>query len=63
MFTGSYLSLFFVKVFGIPTGAVATMLLILGLGGLLTVPLMPVRSLMVAAMVHQLKDEGENTGP
>lgn len=40
-----------------------TMLLILGLGGLLTVPLMPVRSLMVAAMVHQLKDEGENTGP
>ena len=25
MFSGSYLSLFFVKVFGIPTGAVATM--------------------------------------
>ena len=31
MFTGSYLSLFFVRVFGIPTGAVATMLLVLGI--------------------------------
>ena len=35
------------------------MLLTLAVGGLLTVPLMPLRSLMVAAMVHQLKDGGE----
>lgn len=40
MFTGSYLSLFFVKVFGIPTGAVATMLLVLGIWDTVNDPLM-----------------------
>ena len=40
MFSGSYLSLFFVKVFGIPTGAVATMLLILGIWDTVNDPIM-----------------------
>ena len=40
MFTGSYLSLFFVKVFGIPTGAVATMLLVLGIWDTVNDPIM-----------------------
>ena len=40
-----------------------TMLLILGAGSLLTVPLLPIRSLMIAALVHQLKDDGENDAP
>jgi GPH family glycoside/pentoside/hexuronide:cation symporter/probable glucitol transport protein GutA len=40
MFTGSYLSLFFVKVFGIPTGAVATMLLVLGIWDTINDPIM-----------------------
>ena len=40
MFTGSFLSLFFVKVFGIPTGAVATMLLVLGIWDTVNDPIM-----------------------
>ena len=40
MFTGSYLSLFFVKVFGIPPGAVATMLLVLGIWDTVNDPIM-----------------------
>ena len=40
MFTGSYLSLFFVRVFGIPTGAVATMLLVLGIWDTINDPIM-----------------------
>ena len=40
MFTGSYLSLFFVKVFGIPTGAVATMMLVLGIWDTVNDPIM-----------------------
>ena len=40
MFTGSYLSLFFVKVFGIPPGAVATMLLVLGVWDTVNDPIM-----------------------
>lgn len=40
MFTGSYLSLFFVRVFGIPTGAVATMLLVLGIWDTVNDPIM-----------------------
>ena len=40
MFTGSFLSLFFVKVFGIPTGAVATMLLVLGVWDTVNDPIM-----------------------
>lgn len=40
MFSGTYLSLFFVKVFGIPSGAVATMLLILGIWDTVNDPLM-----------------------
>ncbi len=34
-----------------------TTIMILGAGGLLTLPLIPLRSLIIAAMVHQLKDE------
>ena len=40
MFTGSFLSLFFVKVFGIPPGAVATMLLVLGIWDTVNDPIM-----------------------
>ncbi len=40
MFTGSYLSIFFVKVFGIPSGAVATMVFILGIWDVINDPLM-----------------------
>lgn len=35
------------------------LLITLGAGGLLTLPLIPFRSLVIAAMVHQLKDEEE----
>lgn len=34
-----------------------TTIVILGAGGLLTLPLVPLRSLIIAAMVHQLKDD------
>ena len=40
MFTGSFLSLFFIKVFGIPNGAVATMLLVLGVWDTINDPIM-----------------------
>ena len=40
MFTGSFLSLFFIKVFGIPNGAVATMLLVLGIWDTINDPIM-----------------------
>ena len=40
MFAGTYLSLFFVKVFGIPSGAVATMVLILGIWDTVNDPIM-----------------------
>lgn len=40
MFAGTYLSIFFVKVFGIPSGAVATMVLILGIWDTVNDPLM-----------------------
>ena len=40
MFSGSYLSLFFVRVFGIPPGAVATMLLVLGIWDTVNDPIM-----------------------
>ncbi len=40
MFTGSFLSLFFIKVFGIPNGAVATMLLVLGIWDTVNDPIM-----------------------
>ena len=40
MFTGSFLSLFFVRVFGIPPGAVATMLLVLGIWDTVNDPIM-----------------------
>ena len=40
MFSGTYLSLFFVKVFGIPSGAVATMVLILGIWDTINDPIM-----------------------
>ena len=40
MFTGTYLSLFFVKVFGIPSGAVATMVLVLGIWDTVNDPIM-----------------------
>lgn len=40
MFAGSYLSLFFVKVFGIPPGAVATMMLVLGIWDTVNDPIM-----------------------
>ena len=44
----------------IQTLHVRPLLLILGAGTLLTLPLIPVRSLMIAAMVHQLKDREES---
>ena len=40
MFAGTYLSLFFVKVFGIPSGAVATMVLVLGIWDTVNDPIM-----------------------
>ena len=42
-----------------------TMLLIIGAGILLSIPLIPFRSLVTAAMVNQLKekDEEENAAP
>lgn len=40
LFAGSYLSMFFVKVFGIPSGAVATMILVLGIWDTINDPLM-----------------------
>lgn len=40
LFAGSYLSMFFVKVFGIPSGAVATMILILGIWDTVNDPLL-----------------------
>ena len=40
MFAGTYLSIFFVKVFGIPSGAVATMVFILGIWDTINDPLM-----------------------
>ena len=40
-----------------------TMLLIIGAGSLLTVPLIPFRSLMIAEMVHQLKEKEEKAAP
>lgn len=40
MFAGSFLSLFFIKVFGIPNGAVATMLLVLGIWDTVNDPIM-----------------------
>lgn len=40
LFAGSYLSMFFVKVFGIPTGAVSTMILILGIWDTINDPIM-----------------------
>ena len=40
LFAGSYLSMFFVKVFGIPSGAVATMILILGIWDTFNDPLL-----------------------
>lgn len=40
LFAGSYLSMFFVKVFGIPSGAVATMILILGIWDTINDPLL-----------------------
>ena len=44
----------------IQTLHVRPLLLILGAGTLLTLPLIPIRSLMIAAMVHQLKDREES---
>lgn len=40
MFAGTFLSIFFVKVFGIPSEAVATMVLILGIWDTVNDPLM-----------------------
>lgn len=40
LFAGSFLSLFFVKVFGIPSGAVATMILVLGIWDTINDPIM-----------------------
>lgn len=40
LFAGSYLSMFFVKVFGIPSQAVATMILVLGIWDTINDPLM-----------------------
>ena len=40
MFSGSFLSLFFIKVFGIPNGAVVTMLLVLGIWDTVNDPIM-----------------------
>jgi GPH family glycoside/pentoside/hexuronide:cation symporter/probable glucitol transport protein GutA len=40
LFAGSYLSLFFVKVFGIPSAAVSTMILVLGIWDTINDPLM-----------------------
>ncbi len=40
LFAGSFLSMFFVKVFGIPTGAVSTMILILGIWDTVNDPIM-----------------------
>ncbi|MFR5875218.1 MAG: MFS transporter [Eubacterium sp.] len=40
LFAGSFLSMFFVKVFGIPSGAVATMILVLGIWDTVNDPLM-----------------------
>lgn len=40
LFAGSFLSMFFVKVFGIPSGAVATMILVLGIWDTINDPIM-----------------------
>lgn len=40
LFQGSFLSIFFIKVFGIPSGAVATMILVLGIWDTINDPLM-----------------------
>ena len=42
LFAGGYLSLFFIKVFGIPEQAVATMILVLGIWDTVNDPLMGV---------------------